>query len=135
MLSLLRAWGGALFVLIVGMMVMVRLTPPVTPGASIPVSDQAFRIHLPWLVISVLMVVVAGLLHWRPSPLRRRLLATLPVPAVAVLAGAAVGVSGATSPLVALAYLGEGVLGAVLGLLITSVFAGDGRPAAYQYYG
>jgi hypothetical protein len=135
MLGLLRAWGGALFVLIVGMMAMVRLTPRVTPGESIPVSDQAFRIHLPWLVISVLMVAVAGVLHWQPSTLRRRLLATLPVPALATLAGAAVGVSGATSPLAALAYLGEGVLGAALGLLITNVFARDGRPAAYSYYG
>ena len=135
MLSLLRAWGGALFVLIVGVMVMVRLTPRVTPGESISVSDQAFRIHLPWLVVSAAMVAVAGALHWRPSTLRRRLLATLPVPAVAVLAGAAVGVSGATSPLVALAYLGEGVLGAVLGLLITNVFAREGRPAAHHYSG
>jgi uncharacterized membrane protein YidH (DUF202 family) len=135
MLSLLRAWGGALFVLIVGAIAMVRLTPRVTPGESIPVSDQAFRIHLPWLVISVLMVAVAGALHWQPSTMRRRLLATLPVPALAVLAGAAVGVSGATSPLVALVYLGEGVLGVALGLLITSLFARDERPATYHYSG
>ena len=135
MLSLLRAWGGALFVLIVGVMAMVRLTPRVTPGESISVSDQAFRIHLPWLVISVLMVAVAGVLQWRPSTKRRRLLATLPVPALAALSGAAVGALGATSPLLALAYLGEGVLGTVLGLLITNVFARDGRPAAYHYSG
>jgi len=135
MLGLLRAWAGALFVLIAGIMIMVRLSPRVAPGAPIPVVDQALRVHLPWLVTSAAMVAVAGALHWRPATTPRRLLATLPVPALAVVAGTAAGVSGATSALTALLYLGEGVLGAALGLLVIGLFARRDETAAYPYPG
>jgi hypothetical protein len=135
MLGLLRAWAGALFVLIVGVVITARLSPRVAPGDSIPLSDQVLRIHLPWLAISAVMVAVAGALLWRPATMPRRLLAGLPVPALAAVAGTVAGVSGATSPLTALLYLGEGILGAAAGLLVLGLFARGDEPAAYPYPG
>jgi hypothetical protein len=122
-LRLLRAWGGAVLVLIIGTAVLAGLTPRTVPGRSIPLSAQAFRIHLPWLIMTVLMVLVAALLdRWSSTP-RRRLLATLPVPAVGVLAGAAVGAAGATSAVTASLYVVEGLAGIVAGLFATTLFA------------
>jgi hypothetical protein len=135
MIALLRAWGGALFVLIVGIMITVRLSPRVAPGTSIPLSDQVFRLHLPWLVICAVMVAVAGALHWRPSTPQRRLLATLPVPVLAVVGGTAAGASGAVSAVAALLYLGEGVLGVAAGLLVVVLVTRRDETAAYPYPG
>ncbi|MDN3356885.1 hypothetical protein [Actinomadura sp. DC4] len=133
--GLLRAWGGALLVLLAGIAVMIRLTPRVVAGASMPMTDQALRIHLPWFVTSAVMVVAAGALRGRSSPARRSLLATLPVPGLAVLTGTLIGVAGATSALPALLYLGDGVLGIAAGLLVIGLFARREEALAYPYPG
>jgi cytochrome c biogenesis factor len=130
-LGLVRAWAGAVFVLIVGMMVLVGLTPRTVPGQSISASDQAFRIHLPWLIVVLLMVLAAAALDWRASA-RRRLLATLPVPALSILAGAVMGAAGATSPLTALLYVVEGLLGIAAGLFLRSLFDKAQESPAYS---
>jgi hypothetical protein len=121
-IGLLRAWGGAILVLIIGVVTLAGLTPRTAPGEPISVSDQAFRIHLPWFVMTVLMVLAAAALHWRSPSTARLLLATLPVPVLAVVAGAATGVAGATSALPALLYVVEGVAGTALGLFATGLF-------------
>jgi CDP-diglyceride synthetase len=134
-LGLLRAWGGAIFVLLIGMVTLAGLTPRLSPGEPMSASDQAFRVHLPWIVMTLLMVVVAALLHWQPSSTRRTLLATLPVPALGVLASAVIGAAGATSALTSLLYVVEGILGAAAGLFITSLFGKTPDSAAYPYPG
>ena len=131
MLGLLRAWGGAFLVFVVGMAVLVGLTPRTVPGRPISVSAQALRIHLPWLVMIVLMVVVAAALDRWPSSTRRRLLATLPLPAVGVLGGAVIGAAGATSALTALLYVAEGILGTAAGLFAMSLAGRTRRTPAY----
>ena len=135
MLGLLRAWAGAIFVLIIGMVVMAGLTPRTAPGESIPASDQVFRIHLPWFVMTALMVVAAAALQWEPSSPRRRLLATLPLPVLGIVAGAVIGAAGATSAVTTLLYVAEGVLGTAAGLFIASLFGKTPDPAAYSYPG
>lgn len=135
MLGLLRAWGGAVFVLLVGMVTLAGLTPRTVPGESIPVSAQAFRIHLPWAIMTLLMVVVAALLHWRASSTREWLAATLPVPALAILACAVIGAAGATSLVTALLYVVEGTLGAAAGLFITTLFGKTPDSTAHPYPG
>jgi len=127
-LGLLRAWAGALLVFVVGTVVLVGLTPRTVPGQSISVADQAVRIHLPWLVTIVLMVVVAAALDRRSSSTRRRLPATLPLPAVGVLGGAVLGATGATSAPTALLYVAEGILGTA-GALFALSLAGRTREA------
>lgn len=131
MVGLLRAWGGAFVLLIGGMAVLVALTPRTTPGQSISPADQAFRIHLPWFVMVALMVPVAALLDRWSSPARRRLLATLPVPALAILAGAVIGASGATSAVTALLYVVEGIAGVAAGLFVTTFFGRTRETPAY----
>jgi hypothetical protein len=131
MVGLLRAWGGAFLVLIAGMAVLVALTPRTAPGRSISVADQAFRIHLPWLVMVALMVPVAALLDRWTATTRRRLAATLPVPALGVLAGAVIGAAGATSAVTALLYVVEGVAGAAAGLFVTTFFGRAREVPAY----
>lgn len=131
MIGLLRAWGGASLVFIIGLTVVVGLTPRTVPGQSISASDQAFRIHLPWLVMIVLMVVVAALLDWGSSSTRRRLLATVPLPAIGVLAFAVIGAAGATSAVASLLYVAEGVLGVALGLFVVSLPARIRETPAY----
>lgn len=122
MAGLLRAWGGAILLLIAGMAVLVALTPRTVPGQSISLPDQAFRIHLPWFVMVALMVPVAALLDRWSSPTRRRLLATLPVPALGILTGAVIGAAGATSAVPALLYVVEGIAGVAAGLCVTMFF-------------
>jgi hypothetical protein len=129
--GLLRAWGGAILVLIAGMAVLVGLTPRTAPGRSIPAADQAIRIHLPWLVMVVVMVLVAALLDRWSSSTRRRLLATLPVPALGILAGAVTGAAGATSAVTALLYVVEGVAGVAAGLFVTTFFGRTREAPAY----
>ena len=131
MLALLRAWAGALLTWLLGMSIMVALTPPTTHGNPIPVSEQALRIHLPWVVICALLVVVAGLLHWRPWPIPRLLLAALPAPALATAIGAVSGFAGATSATAALLYTGEGLAGTALGLVLMHLFVKDDEPVGY----
>lgn len=131
MIGLLRAWGGAFLVLVVGMAVLVGLTPRTVPGRSIPLPDQALRIHLPWLVMAAVMVLVAALLDRWSAPSRRRLLATLPVPALGILAGALTGAAGATSAVTAVLYVVEGVAGVAAGLFVTTLFGRTREAPAY----
>ncbi len=135
MLGLLRAWAGAILILILGMVILAALTPRTAPGETISVSDQAFRIHLPWLVMTVLMVVVATVLQWEKTTTRQRLLATLPVPVLGILACVAIGASGATSAVTALLYVVEGILGTAAGLFITSLIGKTPDSAAHPYPG
>jgi uncharacterized membrane protein len=114
------------------MAVLVGLTPRTVPGQSISASDQAFRIHLPWLVMIVLMVVVAAVLDRRSSSTPRRLLATLPLPAVGIVAGAVLGAAGATSAVTALLYVAEGVLGTAVGLFVMSLLGRTREAPAYS---
>lgn len=130
MVALLRAWGGAVLVLIIGTAVIVRLLPPTAPGRSISPADQALRIHLPWLIVCALMVAASVLLYWRPPTRRVLLLAALPVPALAAALGVVAGAAGAATPLAALLYVGEAALGTAAGLAATRLFAGNAEAAA-----
>ena len=132
MLGLLRAWSGAILVFVIGLAVVVGLTPRTVPGQSISLSDQAFRIHLPWLVMIVVMVLVAAVLDWQTSSMPRRLLATLPLPALGIVVFAVIGAAGATSALTALLYAAEGVLGVAAGLFVLSLFDRPRETPAYS---
>jgi cytochrome c biogenesis factor len=130
--GLLRAWGGAILVLVIGLIVVVGLTPRTVPGQSISLSDQAFRVHLPWLVMVMVMVPVAAMLDRRESPMRRRLLATLPLPVLGIVVFAVLGAAGATSALTTLLYAVEGVLGVAAGLFVMSLFDRPRENPAYS---
>jgi hypothetical protein len=133
MLGLLRAWGAAALVWIVGTALMAALTPSLTPGEALSPGQQVFRIHLPWLVISTVLVPVAVVTYWRPPSTGRLLLAALPVPALAIALGVVAGLSGATSALATLLYVAEGLAGAALGLLMTWLVRRGGKPVHYPY--
>jgi energy-converting hydrogenase Eha subunit A len=130
--GLLRAWGGAAVVFVIGLIVVVGLTPRTVPGQSISVSEQAFRVHLPWLVTMMVMVPVAAVLDRRESPLRRRLQATLPLPVLGIVVFAVLGAAGATSGPATLLYAVEGVLGVAVGLFVLSLFDRPRETPAYS---
>lgn len=133
MLGLLRAWAAAAFVWIVGVALMAALTPSVTPGEALSAGQQVFRIHLPWLIISTVLVPVAAVTYWRPPTTGRLLLAALPVPALVTVLGVAGGLSGATSALGTLLYAVEAVAGTALGLLIIQAVNRRPSPSEYPY--
>ena len=114
--GLLRCWIGAAVVWAVGIGATTPLRAKVAAEAF---SDFDVRSHLPWLVISVLMALVAGGLYQGAS--RSGLpAAILPVPVLASVLGAAAGFGGGTFT-AAVLYVVEGLFGAVIGLLVTKL--------------
>jgi hypothetical protein len=121
MARLCAAWGAALLVWLVGFAVVARLMPPIAPGDHISDFDKTVRLHVPWIVISTLMALVAGALYTDRSRLVRRWSAIFLVPALATLAGLVAGLAGRTAVPGAFLYLAEGVAGVLIGTVLTNL--------------
>jgi hypothetical protein len=130
--NLVRSWAAAILIWIAGLALMARIVPNTAQGQDIAQYDQLVRIHIPWIIVSVGMTVGAGAFHRDRLPVARRLLALLLVPALATGAGSAAGLAGQTSAVATALYVGEGVLGAVAGLLLANLFSE--REAASSYW-
>jgi hypothetical protein len=126
-LDLLRCWGAAVMVWLVGIGATTPLRAKVSAEA---LSDFDLRSHLPWVVISVLMALVSGGLYRGRSGGARRLLAVLPVPVIAAVVGAVAGFGGDTFTASVL-YVVEGVFAAGMGLFVASRSNESGSAEGY----
>lgn len=124
MVRMLGAWGAALIVWLLGFSIVARLASGAAGGGE-PFSDldRIVRLDLPWILISVSMVVAAGAVQRDRTRRVRWLASVLPVPLLAVLAGSAAPVAGNADALSALLYVAEGVAGAAGGLALASLIS------------
>jgi Na+/H+-dicarboxylate symporter len=123
MARLCAAWAAALLVWLAGFAVAARLMPPIAPGDHISDFDKTVRLHVPWVVISTLMALVAGLLYADRSRPIRRWSAILLVPGLATLGGFAAGLAGRTAGPGALLYLFEGMVGVLIGTVLANLLS------------
>jgi hypothetical protein len=123
MRSLLAAWLASGIVAIVAILALKVLAPEVERGAPVDEYAQVLRVHLPWLLSTLLMAFVAGGSFREGSGGLLRLLVAVPVPLimapVAVLTGARVA---ETAPAALLCVI-ESALGIVLGAFLAGVVA------------
>jgi energy-converting hydrogenase Eha subunit A len=126
-MGLLRCWGGAVIVWLVGIGATIPLRAKVSAEA---LSDLDLRSHLPWVVISVLMALVSGGLCRNRSGRAMRLAAVLPVPIVAAVVGAVAGFGGGTLT-AAVLYVVEGLFSVVIGLFVTNMSNQHGPSGNY----
>jgi hypothetical protein len=131
MIRLLRAWGVAFFVWLVGAAITAGIAPTPRPGASIDGLSQLLRVHLPWIILSLVMALAAGALYRERDGAVRRAVAILGMPLLATVIGAVAGFSGATTLAAAGLYLIEGVFGAALGLLVANSFGEREQAVSY----
>jgi hypothetical protein len=124
MVRMLGAWCASLFVWLLGFSILARLVS--RPDAGEPVSglDRLVRIDLPWVLISLTMVVAAWAVQRdRGGPLRRAV-SLLAIPLLITAAGIAAPINGQTGMLAFVLYVAEGVGGAAAGFVLATVLAG-----------
>ena len=126
MVRMLGAWGAALIVWLLGFLIVARLAAGAGGGGE-PLSDldRIVRLDLPWILVSVSMVVVAGAVQRDRARRVRWLASVLAVPLLAVLAGVAAPVGGGTDALSAVLYVAEGVAGTAGGLALAALVGVD----------
>ncbi|GGQ15812.1 hypothetical protein BKA00_006682 [Actinomadura coerulea] len=134
MVRVLGAWGAALAVWLLGFSIVARLAAGAGGGGE-PLSDldRILRLDLPWILVSVSMVVVAGAVQRDRTRRARWLASVLAVPLLALLAGVAAPVGGDADALSAVLYVAEGVAGAAGGLALAALF-GAGREELGGYW-
>ncbi|MGC4959571.1 hypothetical protein ACLQ2P_40780 [Actinomadura citrea] len=122
MLRMLGAWGAALTVWLLGFSIVARLAAGAAGGGE-PFSDldRIVRLDLPWMLISVSMVVVAGAVQRDRTRRVRWLASVLPVPLLAALAGLAAPAAGDSGALSAVLYVAEWAAGTAGGLTLASL--------------
>ncbi|GAA1839434.1 hypothetical protein [Actinomadura bangladeshensis] len=116
MVRVLGAWGAALLVWLVGFAIVARLASR-ADGGSFAAPDRIFRLDLPWIAISVLMVAAAAAVQRDRTSRPRWLAALLAVPLLATAAGAAAPL-GDGGVLPTALYVLEGAAGAAMGLIL-----------------
>jgi hypothetical protein len=123
---MLRCWGVALFVGIIGLGIMSQLTPEMAPGRRPTELDQTLRVLLPWVVITLLMTIVAGALYRDRAAPGRRLAGILLIPLLVTLIIAVAGSPGDggwSGPAATVMYLVAGGLGSALGLSLANLMS------------
>ncbi|RFU41920.1 hypothetical protein DZF91_09285 [Actinomadura logoneensis] len=115
-LRALAGWFAAAAIWLVGFAVVANLSSGVANERTIPAFDRLTRIDLPWVVISLLMVLAAGLVYRDLTRPGRWLAVVLLVPALTTVLGVAAPAAGGTSLTAGLLYIVEGAAGAGLGL-------------------
>jgi hypothetical protein len=123
MRALLSGWLAAVIVAALALAAMKGLAP--MDGRPFDEYAQVLRVHLPWLLSSVLMAFVAGFYVRDRSGGWWRLGAGLPIPMLAAFAGTQLGIQTAQSVLAVGLRLIEALLGVALGLFLIDRF-GDG---------
>ena len=86
---------------------------------------QVLRVHLPWLLLSVLMAFVAAYYVRHQMKGWGRLGASIPVPVLATLVSVKLGMQAAESVLAIVLHLIEALLGVALGLFLVNLFGDD----------
>lgn len=123
-------WATAAAVWVLGTAVTAISLPGLEPGATLSPTDQLLRLHLPWVLTSLLMTMAAATLYRDRTRWAPWLLAGATVPALVTLGGAAAAALGPVgAPAVAL-YVLEGAGGTAAGLAAAWKVSGGGRPAA-----
>ncbi|MFA1545087.1 hypothetical protein [Actinomadura chokoriensis] len=120
MARMLGAWGAALFVWLLGFAVVARLAGGADGGEPLTDLDRLVRLDLPWVLISLSMVVVAGAVQRDRSEQARWLAGVLAVPVLVTAAGTAAPVGGGGDTVSFLLYVAEGVAGAAMGLVVAA---------------
>lgn len=118
MVRLLRCWGVALFVGIIGLGIMSQVAPEAPPGRRPSEFDQTLRILLPWVIVTLLMTVIAGALYRDRAAPGRRLAGILLVPVFVTLVIAVIWSPWHGGTLMCLV---AGALGSVLGLNLANL--------------
>jgi hypothetical protein len=121
MIRMLRCWGVALFVGVIGLGITADLTPDIPPGRQLSELDLTLRILLPWILVTLVMAVAAGALYRQRGEPRRRLAGILLVPVLMTLVVAVAGFPGAAGHAAATMYVVAGALGSVLGLSLANL--------------
>lgn len=131
-LRALGGWFAAAAIWLVGFAVVANLATGSQDGRTISAFDRLTRIDLPWVVISLLMVVATGIVYRDMTRTSRWLAVILLVPVVATVLGALAPATGGTSAVGALLYVVEGAAGAGLGLLGARLIGSrDEQPGGY----
>ncbi|MEV4255848.1 hypothetical protein AB0J52_22040 [Spirillospora sp. NPDC049652] len=116
----LRAVGGwfaAAAIWLVGFAVVANLSTDASDERTLSAFDRLTRLDLPWVVISLLMVVATGAVYRDMSRLGRWLAVILLMPVLTTALGVLAPAAGGTSAVAGLLYVVEGAAGAGLGLL------------------
>ncbi|MES9543169.1 MULTISPECIES: hypothetical protein [unclassified Actinomadura] len=123
MVRLVGAWGASLFVWLLGFAAVARLASGAPGGEPFTDVDRILRLDLPWILISMTMVVMAGAVQRDRSNQARWLASVLPMPLVVTLAGIAAPIGGSGDTLSAVLYVAEGAAGAAAGLALAVVIS------------
>lgn len=128
MVRLLAAWGAAAIMWLVGFAVVGNLAAgSAANGGSLSDFDRLTRLDLPWIVISVLMVVAAGAVRRDRTNTARWLAGVLPIPLLATAVGLVAPLGGDGDALSTVMYLVEGVAGAAIGLPMAALVSVKGE--------
>jgi hypothetical protein len=120
---MLGAWGAALIVWLVGFAIVARLASGATGGERLSDLDRTVRLDLPWVLISIAMVVAAGAVQRDRTHRVRWFAGILAIPVLAILLGMAAPIGGDGDSLSAVLYVAEGVAGAAAGSAAAAVFS------------
>lgn len=123
MRAVFSAWFTAGIIAVLALLTLKALAPPAGRHAPVDEYAQVFRVHLPWLLFSILMAFVAAgyVREWAGAP--GRVLTALPVPLLGSLTAAVVGIPLSDSALAVTLHLIEGLLGVALGLALARALA------------
>lgn len=117
MRTLVTAWAAATAVSLFAFACMAAVAPPETPvGAPVDEYAQAWRVHVPWLLLGIAMALAAGSCARGPAALRWA--AALPVPVGAAMVLAVLGVNGSDTPLAVGLHTIESLLAVALALAL-----------------
>lgn len=124
MRAVLSGWLAAAIIAALAL-VTVSALAPADDGRPVDEYAQVVRIHLPWLLFSVLMAFVGGYYVRARLTGWWCLVGALPVPLLATFAATRLGVPAAQSVVAIVLRLIEALLGVALGLLLVDRFRDD----------
>ncbi|MEV5568462.1 hypothetical protein AB0L06_00310 [Spirillospora sp. NPDC052269] len=117
-LKVVGGWFAAVVIWLVGVAVVANLATGAQDGRTLSAFDRLTRLDLPWVVISLLMVIATGIVYRDMTRTGRWLAVILPVPVLAtVLSAVGAAAVGGMSAVAVILYVVEGAAGAGLGLL------------------
>jgi len=126
MRAVLSGWLAAMVVAAIALAAMKGLAPK-ADGRPLDEYAQVLRVHLPWLLCSVLVAFVAGF-YVRDRPRGWwRLAGGLPIPMLATFVNIDLGIQAGQSVLAIGLRLIEALLGVALGLFLVDRFSDDSR--------
>ncbi|SFN96460.1 hypothetical protein SAMN04489713_103566 [Actinomadura madurae] len=123
MVRMLGAWGAALVVWLVGFTIVAQLASGASGGERLSDLDRTVRLDLPWVLISIAMVVAAGAVQRDRTHQVRWFAGILAIPVLAIVVGAAAPIGGDGDPLAVVLYVAEGVAGAAAGAAAAAVLS------------